>query len=166
MQHSNKRCTSDGVQFPRDHANLEPWITLSQQQPVSMSNHTNVPFVLCCVMQGQNMTDRQADRQTPTQMLSSYLLKALDSMEPALVLRALFEGRGIRRRAESGSSASINRMDSGSMLSLYSRTTHSIMFFHPDFSESPYLQCCTRSTATFKSVTFFFCGIFRHVPPA
>ena len=98
--------------------------------------------------------------------MSSYLLKALDSMEPALLLRALFEGRGIRRRAESGSSASINRMDSGSMLSLYSRTTHSIMFFHPDFSESPYLQCCTHSTATFKPITFFFCGIFCHVPPA
>ena len=73
-----------------------------------------------------------------------HLLKALDSMEPALLFRALLAGRGIRRRAESGSSASISRMDSGSMLSLYRRTTHSIMFFHPDFRESPYL-CCDRA---------------------
>lgn len=68
------------------------------------------------------------------------LLKALDSIEPALELRALLEGRGMRRRADSGSSASINRIDSGSILSLNSRTMHSIMFFQPDFSESPYLQ--------------------------
>lgn len=69
------------------------------------------------------------------------LLIALDSIEPALELRALLEGRGMRRRADSGSSASISKMDSGSMLSLYRRTMHSIMFFQPDFSESPYLRC-------------------------
>lgn len=68
------------------------------------------------------------------------LLKALDSMEPALELRALLEGRGMRRRAESGSSASINRIDSGSILSLNNRTMHSIMFFQPDFKQSPYLH--------------------------
>ena len=129
---------------------------------------TTLICILCFAVLCKDKTCQQTDRQTDRHLhkiLSSYLLKALDSMEPALVLRALFEGRGIRRRAESGSSASINRMDSGSMLSLYSRTTHSIMFFHPDFSESPYLQCCTHSTATLKSVTFFY-GIFQRVPPA
>ena len=61
-------------------------------------------------------------------------------MEPALLFLALLDGRGMRRRADSGSSDSISRIDSGSMLSLYRRTMHSIMFFQPDFRESPYLQ--------------------------
>ncbi len=72
--------------------------------------------------------------------LFTYLLNALDSMEPALLFLALLDGRGMRRRADSGSSDSISRIDSGSMLSLYRRTMHSIMFFQPDFRESPYLQ--------------------------
>ncbi len=83
--------------------------------------------------------------------MKSYLLKALDSIEPALELRALLAGRGIRRRADSGSSASIRRMDSGSMLSLYRRTTHSIMFFQPDFSESPYLWKIDQHCQNFHS---------------
>ena len=85
-------------------------------------------------------TDNEVATEFARYKFTSYLLKALDSMEPALELRALLEGRGMRFLAASGSSASISRIDSGSIFSLYSRTTHSIMFFQPDLSESPYLH--------------------------